>query len=79
MTRDFPPIIAQLIPRLGSSFDGEVIATLRAIERMLRSNSLDWHDLTKALTAPLPLPRPPRSAESCESAKIRAYFARVLA
>jgi hypothetical protein len=74
MTRDFPPIIAQLIPRLGSSFDGEIIATAKAIERTLRSNSLDWHDLTEALTAQSQLPWQPSRAESCESAEMRAWL-----
>jgi hypothetical protein len=74
MTRGLPPVIAQLIPRLASSFDGEVIATARAIDRTLRSNGLDWHDLTKSITEPPPLPRPPTPAESCEPAKMRAWL-----
>jgi hypothetical protein len=74
MSRDFPPVIARLIPHLGSPFDGEVIATARAIERTLRSSKLDWHDLTKALTAPPLLPRSPSRAESCESAETRAWL-----
>jgi hypothetical protein len=74
VTRGFPPVLAQLIARLGSPFDGEVIATVRAIDRTLRSNSLDWHDLTKALTAPAPLPRQSSRAESNESAEMRAWL-----
>jgi hypothetical protein len=52
MTRAFPPILGQLIPRLGSPFDGEVVATARAIGRALKSQKLDLHDLAAAVTAP---------------------------
>jgi hypothetical protein len=78
MTRAFPPVLARLIPRLGSPFDGEVVATARAIERSLRSASLDWHDLSKALTAsppPLPSPhRPPCRAETHEATRMRLWL-----
>jgi hypothetical protein len=56
MTRPLPPVIAQLLPRLGSNFDGEIIATVKAIQRVLHSSSMDWHDLTKAITAPPAIP-----------------------
>jgi hypothetical protein len=52
VTRDFPAVLARLIPRLGSPFDHEVVATARAIERTLKSEKLDWHDLAKTVTAP---------------------------
>ncbi len=74
MTRPLPPVIAQLLPRLGSNFDGEIIATAKAIERVLHSSSMDWHDLTRAITAPAPLPRQPSRAESAESAEMRAWL-----
>jgi hypothetical protein len=41
--------IARLIPRLASPHDGEVIATVRAIERTLRGAGLDLHALADAL------------------------------
>ncbi len=44
--------LGKLIPRLGSEFDGEVIATARAIERTLKAAGRDWHDLANALRAP---------------------------
>jgi hypothetical protein len=44
----FPPVLARLIPRLGSPFDHEVLATARAIERTLKSQKLDWHDVAAA-------------------------------
>jgi hypothetical protein len=74
--RPLPPVIAQLLPRLGSNFDGEIIATAKAIQRVLHSSSMDWHDLTKAITAPAPaaLPRQPCRGESDESAEIRLWL-----
>ncbi len=61
--------IQKLIPRLASDADGEIIATVRAIGRALKSHKRDWHDLAAALTAldaspnqqarnPRPGPRP---------------------
>lgn len=41
--------LAKLIPRLASTHDGEVVATVRAIERALKSAGKDWHDLAKAI------------------------------
>jgi hypothetical protein len=49
--------LALLIPRLGSPFEGERLATVAAIERVLKSHGLDWHDLAGAIsfgTAPTP-------------------------
>lgn len=48
---NLPPILARLIPRLASPFDAEVTATARAIERALKSQKLDWHDLAAAVIA----------------------------
>ena len=41
--------IAKLIPRLATDHDGEVIATIRAIEHTLRNSGLAFHDLANAL------------------------------
>jgi hypothetical protein len=49
------PKIAKLIPRLASDYDGEVIATVRAIARTLYGAGKDFHDLACAVqqeTAP---------------------------
>jgi hypothetical protein len=77
MTALLPPVIALLIPRLGSSFDGEVVATARAIERTLKSQKLDWHDVAAAVTAQAPPTQwdyqPPRT-ESAESAEVRKWL-----
>lgn len=42
----------KLIRRLGSSHDGERLATVRAIERVLKTAGRDWHDLADAIVAP---------------------------
>ena len=46
------PKLEKLVPRLASDADGEVVATVRAIDRTLRGAGCDWHDLTEVL-APL--------------------------
>jgi hypothetical protein len=48
-----PPVLARLIPRLGSPFDHEVVATARAIERTLKSQKLDWHDVASVIAPPI--------------------------
>lgn len=70
--------LEKLIPRLGTDADGEVIAIVRAIERALKSNGNDWHDLAAALkaqpepiqyqpyTAPKPQPQPRYQARDQE-------------
>jgi hypothetical protein len=44
------------VPRLASDADGEVVSTVRAIDRTLRGAGFDWHDLTSALKPALPRP-----------------------
>jgi hypothetical protein len=41
--------IGKLIPRLASDHDGEVVATARAIERLLKAGGRDWHDLAASV------------------------------
>ncbi len=56
-----------LIPRLASDADGEVINTVRAIERQLKGAGLDWHDLVSRLKseiAPPPRPAPSDTPEN---------------
>lgn len=62
ITGDFPPVLARMIPRLGSPFDHEVVATARAIERVLKSKKLDWHDFSAAVSAQEPPARGHREA-----------------
>ena len=42
--------LSNLIRRLSTNHDGEVVATVRAIERALRAEGHDWHDLADQLT-----------------------------
>jgi hypothetical protein len=48
--------LQKLVPLLASDKSGEVVATVEAISRLLRSHGLDFHDLAKAITAPPPAP-----------------------
>ena len=77
LTRDFPPVVARLIPRLGSPFDGEILATVRAIERTLKSQKLDWHDIAAAVTAQAPPTQwdyEPYRTESDEAHRMREWL-----
>jgi hypothetical protein len=49
------PKLVRLIPRLASNHDGEIVATVKAIGRVLESSGLDFHDLAHAVShAPPP-------------------------
>jgi hypothetical protein len=52
--------ISRLIPRLASDHDGEVLATVAAIRRILASNGRDLHDLARLVA------RTPRTASTIE-------------
>lgn len=61
--------LGKLMPLLSSNQDGERVGAVAAIERVLRSNGFDWHDLTGLITAPPaatppPPPRQPRPADT---------------
>jgi hypothetical protein len=43
--------LAKLLARLSSQFDGERVATLAAIDRIMAGAGLDWNDLAAVLTA----------------------------
>jgi hypothetical protein len=43
--------LAKLLPRLASNFDGERVATLAAIDRILVGTGFDWNDLAAVLAA----------------------------
>jgi hypothetical protein len=77
MTRDFPAAIARMIPRLGSPFDHEVVATARAIERTLKPLGFDWHDVAAAMTAQAPPTQwdyEPKRHESGDAQQMRAWL-----
>jgi len=44
--------VALLIPRLASDFDGEVVATVKAIGRALTGERRDWHWLADIIREP---------------------------
>jgi hypothetical protein len=50
------PTLGKMIPRLASDHDGEVVATVRAIGRLLKSSGRDWHDLAATLSLPTSIP-----------------------
>jgi hypothetical protein len=52
------PQIGKLVLMLSSNHDGEVVAAARAIDRVLKSSRLDWHDLVDAICLPLPAVQP---------------------
>jgi hypothetical protein len=53
MTRTLPstliPKLTKMILVLSSDQDGDVIATARAVGRLLKVNGYDWHDLAASL------------------------------
>jgi len=49
--------LALIVPRLGSPHDGEIVASVKAIERTLKSAGCDWHDLSAAIGAAAAPPR----------------------
>src|SRR5689334_9843623 len=51
------PKLGKLIRLFGSDQDGEVLASVRAAERMLKGAGLDWHDLAEVIERePKPVP-----------------------
>ncbi len=69
--------LRRLIPLLGSPVDAEVVATARAIERVLATAGADWHDLAAMVTTLRPAqpirtrrPRPgPHDADAVKAHK----------
>jgi hypothetical protein len=63
--RPLPPAVrdklGRLLPMLSSNHDGERVGAVAAIERVLKSNNCDWHDLAASITGPAPAREPPRS------------------
>jgi hypothetical protein len=58
------PKLSRLIPRLASNHDGEVVATARAIGKILKSANLDFHDLAGSLD-PSPNQHVARAERGC--------------
>lgn len=53
MTPDVCTRVARLLPKLASDHDGEVIATVNALRRVLQASGHDLHDLARII-APMP-------------------------
>ncbi len=62
--RPLPPAVrdklGRLLPMLSSNHDGERVGAVAAIERVLKSNNCDWHDLAASIGSPVPVREPPR-------------------
>jgi hypothetical protein len=62
--RPLPPAVrdklGKLLPMLSSDHDGERVGAVAAIDRVLRSNNCDWHDLAASIGTPMPAREPPR-------------------
>ena len=62
--RPLPPAVrdklGKLLPMLSSDHDGERVGAVAAIERVLKSNNCDWHDLAASIGTPAPAREPPR-------------------
>jgi hypothetical protein len=74
-TRPLPAAVREklgkLLPMLSSSHNGERVGAVAAIERVLKSNGFDWHDLTGLITSPVaaappPPPPPPRQSRPAD-------------
>lgn len=53
------PKLSKLIPMLATEYDGEVVATVRAISRTLEGAGMDFHSLVEALCEPKLISAPP--------------------
>jgi hypothetical protein len=62
------PMLAKLIPRLGSNHDGERLATVDAIKRTLGSAGCDWHDFAASIGLNAERPAPKNKFEDAEPA-----------
>jgi hypothetical protein len=62
MTAPALPIekITAMLPRLASDHDGEIVATAKAIGRVLKGAGADWHVLTACIERGAALPPPPK-------------------
>jgi hypothetical protein len=63
-TRPLPPDVrdklGKLLPMLSSDHNGERVGAVAAIERVLKSNDRDWHDLAASIGTTAPGREPPR-------------------
>jgi hypothetical protein len=55
--------LGKLLPLLSSEHNGERVGAVAAIERVLKNNDRDWHDLAALLAGTAPTREPPRRQE----------------
>ena len=60
LTAELRDKLGKLLPLLSSEHNGERVGAVAAIERVLKSNDRDWHDLVALITTPAPVREPPR-------------------
>jgi hypothetical protein len=58
------PRLARLVPRLGSTFDAEVVATAKAIERTLKASGADLCDLAALIAKTAGMEAGPRTVSA---------------
>jgi hypothetical protein len=73
------PKITAILPRLASEHDGEIVASVRAIGRVLHSGGNDWHDFTATFERGVNAPdvrSKNRSATAAPTWRAAAYYER---
>lgn len=68
------PKIGKILPRLANDHDGEVVTTAQAIQRTLKSEGLDLHDLAGALNSSPPLKQAPKPSRRPKPHKPLHWF-----
>jgi hypothetical protein len=74
MTGKLPSVVrdklAKLLPLLSSDRDGERVGTVAAIDRVLKSKNLDWHDLAAQIAAEPAQEQPQPQPQRCVPAEM---------
>ncbi|MEK8091767.1 hypothetical protein WOC76_04385 [Methylocystis sp. IM3] len=71
--------IATMIPRLASDYEGEIVATARAIGRVLNGANADWHDVVVAFERGAVAPenvrkKEPRRSKHSDRQSVRSWW-----
>ena len=62
--------LAKLLPLLSSDRDGERVGTVAAIDRVLKSEKLDWHDVAAQIAAEPVQEQPQPQPQRCVPAEM---------
>ena len=65
--------LLKIIPMLGSDNDGEALATVKALQRVLKSYNLTFHDLASSVTATTTIPKKNKKTTPASGAKDWTY------